>query len=360
MQAALTVDKWWKGVGETMRTSITGFLEKYPLLAKLARLTGDLPPEAAKNPVASLESTPNVGAAALQAQLDAAAGFTRPGPKLTAEEKAAARERAKEIQKAMGVDATGLGEIVLTDHGPAGPMVAPTVGVGKDGKMKGLGKVPEIIDKEFDALAKKLKQKGEFINGIIQNVAGMVGNAFGNAFQAAFEGGNFFAELGKGLLSGIGQMVMQLGEQMLTYGLIMAAGAPLLMMTPFAGQAMSAPAAIAAGIALTALGAGMGALGGKGGKGGGAGSGGGHGGAPSQQDNTFALQFDPDGKLRKASKGPSVIPSSRALTNSAMPDARPVVQIGTLNALHPDDPRWQREIASTVKNAQNRGLLKAS
>jgi hypothetical protein len=306
------------------------------------------------------------GFAAEVMKLNSPSTFTRQGPPIAgmgspkakapaAIDKEAAKKAQETIEKALGLD---LDQIPLVDITAGGPRVEKPglVGVDKDGKMKGVKDAGPIIDQQFDALGAKILERRRMLGQLLQGVGDTIGSALASGFQAAFTGGNFFAEIGKALLAGLGSMIVQLGSSLLTYGLLMAAGAPLLMLTPFAGQALSAPAAIAAGTGLIALGAGMGALGGGGGKGGGGGSGSGGASRPPEQDE-FSVAFDPDKKLRRAS-GSAVQPSSRGLSNAPMPEGRPVVHIGTINSLSPDDAKWQRAVADTYNNARNRGLVR--
>jgi hypothetical protein len=87
---------------------------------------------------------------------------------------------------------------------------------------------------------------------IQQGLAQTLGDAIFNGLSAAFETGSlkaFFAEFGKTLLAGFGQILVQLGRVLIQYGLTMEGLRPLLMNIFTAG-----PAAIAAGAALIALG----------------------------------------------------------------------------------------------------------
>jgi hypothetical protein len=229
----------------------------------------------------------------------------------------------------------------------------PTVGVGKDGKMKG---IEQAADNGFNTLEAKVLERKKQLGALLQDVGDTIGGALASGFTAAFQGGNFFAEMGKALLSGIGGMLVQLGSAMLTWGLLMSANLGWLMATPFAAQALSGPASIAVGTGLIALGAGMGAIGGGGGKGGGGGSSGG-GRTAKEEPNEFAVAFDPDRKLRK-STGSVVQGRSRGLSNAPMPDGRPVVQIGSIYSLDSDNARWQSEFAKTYAKAYGRGKIR--
>jgi hypothetical protein len=275
------------------------------------------------------------GFAAEVLKLNSPSTFTRQGPPIagmgspkakapaapTAEEKAAAKEAAETIAKALALD---LDQIPLADITAGERIQKPgLVGVDKDGKMK---EIEQAADNGFNTLEAKILERKKMLGQLLQDVGDTIGGALASGFTAAFQGGNFFAEMGKALLAGIGGMLVQLGSAMLTWGLLMSANLGWLMATPFAAQALSGPASIAVGTGLIALGAGMGAIGG------------------------------PDRKLRKSTS--AVQGRSRGLSNAPMPDGRPVVQIGTLNALHPDDPKWQRAVADTYNNARNRGLVR--
>jgi hypothetical protein len=268
------------------------------------------------------------------------------------ESSAADRARERALAKALGAD---LGDIPLTEGTvttPTGP--TPTVGVDKSGKMKGVKGDPAKMLADFalgsdEKIREELAKKKAFVTGLAQDVAGSIGSAFGDAFTAAFSGDdNFFAALGKSLLKSLGNMIMQLGESMIEY----AASVALLAAIPGPWQALGwgAPLTAAAGLGLVALGAGMGALAGKGGKGHGGGGSGGRGASTQPGNSQWSVAFDPD------KKGRAVVPGTRSIDNAAMPDVKPMVYIGHLSALHPDDPKWQRNVSDTVYNARRRGV----
>jgi hypothetical protein len=303
------------------------------------------------------------GFAAEVLKLNSPSTFTRQGPPIagmgspkakapaapTAEEKAAAKEAAETIAKALALD---LDQIPLADITAGERIQKPgLVGVDKDGKMKGIA---AAVGKQLDAVGTVISEKKKFLTGLMEDVGHSLTGALAGAFMSAFKGeGNFFEEFGKGLLSSLGNILVQLGAQMVIYGAIMG---PLgLIPGPWQVLGMGAAASAAAGVALMALGAGMGAIGGGGKSGGGGGS---SDRAPvvKEEQDEFSVAFDPDRKLRKSSS--AVQGRSRGLSNAPMPDGRPVVQIGTLNALHPDDPKWQRAVADTYNNARNRGLVR--
>jgi hypothetical protein len=271
----------------------------------------------------------------------------------TAAEIAAAKKIQEKIEKALGINLDHMGVTgLINTTPPPTPTMAPTVGVDKDGKMKGVAGGPIAkVSATWEKIGETIKEKNAKIVSIAQDSAFAIGNAFGDAFTAAFSGDdNFFAALGKSLLKSLGNILVQLGSEMIAYGAIMG---PLgLLPGPWMGLGLGAAASAAAGIGLIALGAGMGAIGGGGGKGGG----GGGGASPKPEQNEFAVAFDPDNKLRRS--GPAVTPSSRGLSNAPMPEGRPTVVIGTINSLSPDDAKWQRAVADTYNNARNRGLVR--
>ena len=94
-----------------------------------------------------------------------------------------------------------------------------------------------------EAVGEVISEKKQMLMGLMGDVAGSVGNAFGDAFTAAFSGDkNFFAAFGESLLSSLGNILMQLGGQMIAYGAIIAPLASLLSFTPFGGLGMGAVA----------------------------------------------------------------------------------------------------------------------
>jgi hypothetical protein len=302
-------------------------------------------------------------------QFQQTTGLLKPPPKtapktMTAAERKAAVEAAEEARIQRLLDRTNVGAPGVTDiigRNSAAVTIGQTgslVGVDRNGKMKGekpFG-IADVVDKELDALMEKMKAKKKMVEDIATDVAFAIGDAFSSAFSSAFKGeDNFFAAFGKALLSSLGNILMSIGTSMIAYGAILT---PLLGIPgPFQVLGMGAAASAAAGIALVALGAGMGALGagGNGGKGGG-GAGGKGATAPKPEDNTFALQFDPDRKLRGA--GRAVVPAARSIDNIPMPEGRPMVVIGAINSLSPDDAKWQRAVAETYQNARERGLIR--
>ena len=201
-----------------------------------------------------------------------------------------------------------------------------------------------------------LGQLNQQLAGLALNIGNAIGNAIGEGFSAAFtkgSGKSFFEAAGNALLSGIGGIVVQLGGAMLTYGLLMAAGLPLLLATPFAGQALSAPAAIAAGTGLIALGTGLGAIASAntGTRTGGAVA---RGASQSRQPEAETRQvvLDPDRRLREARQvAPQVNVREGAKATTAAPVTNHFVVIGA------NDPKVQRDIGDIVERAIRRNLI---
>lgn len=201
------------------------------------------------------------------------------------------------------------------------------------------------------------------LSAMALGIGDAIGTALADGFSAAFtkgSGKNFFEAFGNSLLKGVGQMMVQLGSSMITYGLIMLAAKPLLAFTPFAGLTIGAGTALAAGTALVALGAGMGAIAGNNS---GSRTGGGAAAAEDRlaEPQRFRVTLDPDRRLREAREREragaigapstptviapaSIVPQRTNITN---------VHIGQINSLEPSEPRWQRVVGETM-DAWNR------
>ena len=132
-----------------------------------------------------------------------------------------------------------------------------------------------------------------------QSLGMTLADGFSNALAAGMRGKNVFAALGKTVLAGIGGIFSQMGKSLMAYGITMMKLLPFLS-NPFT----SGPAALAAGIALTALGAALGgALHGPGGDGG-------SGGGDSFRDRTTNITLLPGsagGAFAPEGKTPQVI-----------------------------------------------------
>jgi hypothetical protein len=247
-------------------------------------------------------------------------------------------------------------QLGLGDIGDSIGRTFTPVGMGQDGKMKApkgmklLGPVDKQLQEEFEALR---QEKGQTALAVAQSISG----ALADGFTSAFNGDeNFFAALGKSLLQSLGNILMQIGASMITYGALMTplAGIP----GPWQALGLGAMASLAAGIGLMALGAGMGALAGGGKNGSGGGGGASSTSSKPPEPNEYAVAFDPDRKLKK-NTGSAVGQTSRPLGNAPMPDARPVVNIGVLNTLTPDNAQWQRTVVESYNNGIMRGMKRA-
>lgn len=409
MDAFGKLDKFSNSLGDKVRE----WESKYPILAKLGRLVGDLPPEPAKDHVASFTVTQNADLsqfhpphietdAERKARLAAAKRAEAERVQAIDDEIATIVELAKEhaleagdmlramalekqltkerdagtasihrrlqiIKELHALEAVILKPVKLSDvadihdsaHDPK------LVGVDKNGKMRvpfpeGVNisgkKTKKPLNDQIDDVLLGAKAKA----GLAMDVGNAIGSALSEGMSAAFDKDsdkNFFEAFGNALLSSLGNIVMSLGSAMLTYGIIAATWSSLLAFTPFAEVTMGAGAAIAAGTGLIALGAGMGAIASRN-SGHSTGGGGGGGGdkTAKPKDDQWSVAFDPDRKLRKGAS--AVSPSARSLDSTPMPEARPVVHIGTINSLSPDDAKWQRAVADTYNNARNRGLVR--
>jgi hypothetical protein len=326
-------------LGRMDDASWAGFLAKVRLLGNLA--------------------TGNVGGAVGELLGGQPTPFLRQGPPLSgkgtattspptaaeiAAAKAAADQRAIDRALAISVGMPGVvGEGGFPKMGMPG-----AAGTLKGEKAFGLA---DVVDAQLTALGEKLKARGEALRGVAMGVAESISGALADGFNSAFSGDdNFFAALGKSLLSSLGNILVQIGASMVTYGALMTplAGIP----GPWQALGLGAMASLAAGIGLMALGAGMGAIGG-GSKGGGAG-GSSDSRTPKTEQDEFSVAFDPDKKLRRAS-GAAVQPSARGLSNAPMPEGRaPIVFAPTI--IGRDDLQMQRQLKYMVEKASGRGI----
>jgi hypothetical protein len=171
----------------------------------------------------------------------------------------------------------------------------------------------------------------------VNRLGGQLGQTMGAAlsagFDAAFTGGNFFEGFGNVMLAGLGDVMTQMGLQLINFGGIMQA------LFPFLANPLSAgPAAIAAGVALVGLGAALGAIAGGGGKrGGGGGLRGGGRVAPAES-----------GTVRLGPTANTMANGGKAASASA-----PFVFAPTI--IGENDPRAQRQLAAMVEKAARRG-----
>jgi hypothetical protein len=116
------------------------------------------------------------------------------------------------------------------------------------------------------------------------NLGMAIGNGFSAALAAGIRGKNVFKAFGNVILQGLGSIMQQMGQSLLTYGLAMVKLLPFLS-NPFT----SGPAAIAAGVLLMGLGAALGGIAT------GDGGGGGGGGGGFNRDRTTNITLTADG-----------------------------------------------------------------
>lgn len=259
----------------------------------------------------------------------------------TADLGSAATSRAPIVITAPRTGAAGTG---------GGPRVAPTISPLAFAAINDFGRTlatkpiplpiaPTIAPPALSALDAQIAQLGlrldDTFAGLNVGIADSLGRALSAGFTTAFEGGNFFQGMGNALLQGLGGIFTQLGAELITYGLIMEGLLPFLS-NPFT----SGFAAIAAGVALIGAGAAMGAIAGGGRKGGRIGGGG------------------RPGRSAGASSTVSLGPRAPNFGSGQAAEARTPVNIGTLVALRPEDPQWQRLIGDTVNKTTRRGVIR--
>jgi hypothetical protein len=269
--------------------------------------------------------------------------INRPRPKLVGLDSTASSEEARSLMRLPGARKIIPKDLII----PANIKLAVGMVTTTDGPLA------DVLEKKIAALQRKA--------GIALSVGTAIGDALGDGLTASLtkgSGKNFFEAFGNSLLASLGNIVMQLGSSMLTYGLIASTFSSLLAFTPFAGITAGAGASIAAGIGLMALGAGMGAIAANNSGSRTGGGGGGSSKTAAPKPDEYAVAFDPDRKLRKNS-GSAVGQTSRPLGNAPMPDARPVVNIGVLNTLTPDNAQWQRTVVESYNNGIMRGMKRA-
>jgi hypothetical protein len=193
-----------------------------------------------------------------------------------------------------------------------------------------------VIDGKFLLNAERLVDFARDVDAQFENVLPNIANVLGDTLAAAFSGG--MGDAGDVLLRGLGGIMQQMGGALITYGLAMSGLLPALV-NPFT----SGPAAIAAGVLLTALG---GLLGGMAtGKGGGRGAARGPQSAPGA--DTFTIHVAQAGSARRSE-------SAAGLTGmQTAPTANPVtINLGLWN---PNDPATERLVGQTMARAQRRG-----
>lgn len=200
-----------------------------------------------------------------------------------------------------------------------------------------------------EALAQAAISVDSQFKGLGVSSAGAFAESFSVGLSAAMtkgSGKNFFEAFGVTLLQGLGNIFVQMGSELLVYGLIMQGLLPFLS-NPFT----SGPAAIAAGTALIAAGAALGAIaannsGGR--TGGGAGSGGSFG---TTNDIVKHIWLNPD---RTSPAGPESMTAT--VPRESRPPALPrAVNVNVGPIIGPADPVAQRGIIETVQGALRAG-----
>lgn len=209
---------------------------------------------------------------------------------------------------------------------------APITEVKTRGSVVDLGKGPTAINSSADLMQAASEQAQAQLDKRKQEMQSMgeaMADAFANGMQNAFRAGSIggaIAELGKGILSGLGSLFIEMGKKMIIASTIMQAFINAInSLLPGAG--------FAAGVALIALGSAMNAVGGSSGRGGGGGYGGGYSGRSSADEVT---------KI-------TLVPTRAGMASDLNP--KPPVNVTIIGA---DDPRAQTQILDLIENAQGR------
>jgi hypothetical protein len=199
--------------------------------------------------------------------------------------------------------------------------------------------------------AEALSQASAGVDSSFGNFGVNAANEFSGAFAAGISaamtkgsGKNFFEGFGLTLLQGLGNIFVQMGSELLVYGLIMQGLLPFLI-NPFT----SGPAAIAAGTALIAAGAALGAIaannsGSRTGGGGGSGFGGG-----DTSDIVKHIWLNPD---RTGPVGTETMRVPADTRPAALPRATNV-NVGPV--IGTNDPKAQADIVTLVQGALRAG-----
>lgn len=205
----------------------------------------------------------------------------------------------------------------------------------------------DLPEFELDAMGERLKAKMEEIDGLMMDASVGIGttiaSGLGMGLAAALSGKNPLEALGSTLLSGFGAIMQQLGSALIEYGIIMTGLLPFLK-----NIFTSGPAAIAAGIALTALGAAFATAFTSGGRGGRSSGGSGFAFAGGGGIPAGSAGFTRDERANGIQR---TLPSSAG----PAPDARPV-NVFAPTIIGPNDPRAQRALREIWDNANARGI----
>ena len=218
-----------------------------------------------------------------------------------------------------------------------------------------------------------LQMIGEMADTIESGLEQTLGDAIANGLEAAFDTGSlksFFAEFGKTLLAGFGDILVQLGQILIQYGITMEALRPFLTNIFTAG-----PAAIAAGMALIALGSAFSAITSSSG---GVGRGTATAGAFREPSFGFSRQqADVSHRIITMGTPPTVQPqpavnnepsfgfsqqmadvSQRTISMGPAPTIQPQPSVVYNNTIiGPDDPTAQRQLTELLVKGQRRGLV---
>jgi hypothetical protein len=180
-----------------------------------------------------------------------------------------------------------------------------------------------------------LKLMDDLAAALEAHIEQTIGDAVFNGFAAAFSGEGFTGALeafGKTILAGLGALFVELGQQLIAYGIVMSKLMPFLL-----NIFTSGPAAIAAGVALVALGSAFTSIAsGRGGVG--------RGTATAGAFREPRLPAPEDFTTRQITWGPG----TKGL--------RPMPSIGPFQIFGPADPVAQRAIISAVEQGIARGL----
>lgn len=184
----------------------------------------------------------------------------------------------------------------------------------------------EIFEEYKESVIKQMESMGVTIQ---QGLSQTIGDAVFNGFTAAFNGegiGGILKEFGKTVLAGIGNLMTQLGQTWLSYGVLMT-GLGQALWNPFT----SGPAAIAIGAGLVALGAALGSVA--------------HGtGRGTAQSGAF----------RESQNGTNDAVRLKFVNRPNMLSNLSPVQPVIINAYGPNDPKTQRWMLETFSKAQRR------
>lgn len=204
----------------------------------------------------------------------------------------------------------------------------------------------ELPEMELTELDKRLMDAMDRVDASMLDASIGIGTTIamgiGQGLAAALSGDNPLAALGEVLLTGFGSIMQQVGAALIEYGVIMTGLLPFLT-----NIFTSGPAAIAAGVALTALGAAFsGAFSGRGGRGGGGGGGIAIAGTSVPRGSSgFTRDERQHGITRTLpSGGGGTAPVPRQANNHYW------------TVIGARDPRVQREIMDIVDRAEGRGI----